>query len=107
MADDKKDAGRLDNLLNAFKATLLEAGIAFITVFALNSHSGAPLWFFFPIWFAFYMFSCFFWYKRKCWWCAGKRENNDGRGNIRDYSCWLCGGDGRRPRWGARIMGRA
>lgn len=95
--------GRLDNLFGAFKGTLLEALIAIIAVVAFNM----PLWFFFPAWLILYMASCFIWYKRSCWWCAGKRENDDGRGNKRDYNCWLCSGEGRRPRWGARIMGRA
>lgn len=107
MADSKdRKPGPLDNLFNAFKATLTEAVIAFTVVAILNGSRGVPFWVFFPAWFVLYMGSCFFFTKRSCWWCVGKKESGDGRGNLRDYNCWICGGTARRLRWGARIWGK-
>lgn len=53
-----------------------------------------------------YMISCWRFPRRRCWWCAGRRERGDGRGNLRESGCLVRGGSGRTRRLGSVLMGK-
>lgn len=40
-----------------------------------------------------------------CWWCRGKSRRFNSEGNF--HFCWVCGGSGKRDRFGAVVMGRS
>lgn len=91
----------LANLWAAFRATFVEALVALGVVVILLHW---PLWTALPLWGLLYLISCRMWPFRICWRCNGARNRSDGRGNLRDRNCQVCGAQGRRPRWGARLV---
>ncbi|HVL85651.1 MAG TPA: hypothetical protein VM367_15400 [Pseudonocardia sp.] len=53
----------------------------------------------------FYASSCWWFPRRRCWRCSGAKWRGDGRGNLRERRCLVCGGAGTLRRPGAVLLG--
>ncbi|HVL85054.1 MAG TPA: hypothetical protein VM367_12320 [Pseudonocardia sp.] len=53
-----------------------------------------------------YLVGCRVWPRRVCWRCRSRKWRGDGRGNLRERHCLVCGGAGTLRRVGAVLLGR-